>query len=248
MVLPSQDRRISQSHSFLEKYFERRDSPFLTIEANTPYLKECFFRLRHDAFVKDTRSLKNIEPHPIYKDCDVDIYDENAFHFLTTFRPLDIFIGGIRLIRPTPKYRRLTFPSAEFSDPLHNFVEAVGAENCLELSRFMLSKSRMQFVDEHTQDKALANASPFAPTIGFLIQKIYQVAQDQKASYLITSLDAYLIRIFRQMHIEFISVGHAIPELGNLHPCYLDIEKSLKTLASKNPKLYYFLTEEAIQE
>ena len=172
MTLPNSERRAFESQDFLDNYFERRGGLYYTIEAETPFLKECFYRIRADAFVKDEFKHKSVYKSQFDQRCEMDEYDKSALHFLTIFRPYDMFVGGVRLILPSQnKYKKMTFPSMEVSQALSNFINSVGVENCMELSRFILSERRMSIVEGYdgTPDENVCSA--YAPTILYLIQK-----------------------------------------------------------------------------
>jgi len=238
----NRDRRFSIDKSFLESHFERRGELFKTITADHPHLKDCFYRIRGQAFVSDRRIItKDPVKNPIL---EKDEYDDHSIHCLTLFKPLDLFIGGMRIIKPSsPRGYKKSLPSADLSPALRNFVDSMGIDVCIEVSRFLLSRERVELMNHYMSEKNINHHEEtiYASKLMYLIKKMHKVIDETGSLYAIASMEASLIRILKKMDLEFIPVGPAINYFGTIHPCYIDITKCAKILEERNPKIYNFL-------
>ena len=96
------DRRKQKNHRFTCEHYERRNYPYELVHVDTPYLFNIFAKLRHQVYIEEER----IPPAEIstikstISNLEIDEHDEHSDHYLLIFRPLDLYIGGIRLILP----------------------------------------------------------------------------------------------------------------------------------------------------
>ncbi|MCA0370280.1 MAG: hypothetical protein LCH26_04155 [Proteobacteria bacterium] len=240
------ERRRKQLDAFWGAHFERRGALFETTLAKTPQEKEAFYRLRAGAFARDVYILFG---DALQRDMDTkgvkDVFDEEATHYLTHFKPTGDLIGGIRFVAPRPFLENPhAFPSTLCSPELAAFVEKVGAPNCLEVSRFLMDREGAERVEGylHKFHKEISEKSP--PKLLYFIADAYRICQSQGVSYLIGSFDKHLLAILRLVGIATKTVGPPLKAFDQLQPFYIDVARVMKSLQKANPRVYHFLLEE----
>ena len=240
------ERRRKQMEAFWDHHFERRGALFETREAVSAQDREAFYKLRAGAFARDVYilfgdpSLRNETSKGVK-----DLFDEDAAHFLTRFKPTGELIGGIRFVEARPFIENPhAFPSTLCSPELAAFVDKVGAQNCLEVSRFLMDREGAERVEGYLNKyhKEVSKLSP--PKLLYFIAEAYKICQRKGASYLIGSFDAHLLSILRIVGITTKAVGAPLKAFDLLQPFYIDVERVMKTLKKANPRVYNFLLEE----
>lgn len=234
------ERRVREDLLFLNHHFERRGALFYTFEAETETDKEIFYKIRSDAFVKDVHIIS--EANTLESSALKDIYDDHAFHFLTLFKPLKLVIGGIRFVRPLSlDLEHSSFPSAEFSPSLKEFIKRVHPANCLEVSRFLVSKHNAPFISNYIKNTDSYHEELYPDKILYLMNMSYKLCQEHKVQYLIGSFDLYLIHILKKMGIPIKKIGTPLRTFGPVYPFYIDIKESMRMLEGLNTKVFHFL-------
>lgn len=241
-IVNHHDRRIMENTSFLEGHFERRGQLFHTVQAKTLFDRECFYKLRREALVKDLHITVETSPP---EDAGIkDVYDDNALHFLHYFQPLHLIVGGIRFVRPTLHVGNyISFPSARIFPSVKEFIDQVDPLNCLEVSRFMVSEMNAHRMSAHLESLHYeAQEHLYPPKILYLLEMVYKVAREHNAHYLIGSFEAYLIRILKRMNLVINPLEKPQSKFHDLQPFYIPIEETMSHLEKKNPRIFHFLT------
>jgi N-acyl amino acid synthase of PEP-CTERM/exosortase system len=241
-LILEQNRRLYTDAGYTDHFFERRDSFFKTMEANTEAEKEFFYQIRSDAFAKD---LYILHDGASQNELSLkDSYDDTAIHFLTHFLPLKLVIGGMRFVCPIHHRGQDHFPSTEKSAALADFVAEKKITSCLEISRFMLSQKAVITMDDFFQkNPSYAVPHDHPPQLLYLIQSLFEVCCERKTSYVIGSFDMYLIRILKLVvGLEIEILGEAVYEDTTLHPFYIDVSRNIDVVREKNPRVFQFLT------
>lgn len=243
----AQDRREGKitSEDFLDNHYERRGSPYEVILCDSPVLEKQFAQLRYKVFC---------EEHPEYAQTynidqtETDEYDGRSIKMLLVFRPLQMVVGGARVILPDKTMPFVGLPCIQHPDSYFHADMPFNIHYAAEISRFMLSKLRLKVVREFLNasfDKD--ELTKFASPILYLIKGLYQIAQVNNIHNYCAMLEPSLIRIIKSAGVCVYEYGDHVECHGKRQPIVIDLISLLSYMSNVNMKNANFLDDESRQ-
>ena len=241
-TLVYKDRRIKNDSSYHLEHWDKRNDHYELVRVDTPHLLKIFGKLRHEVYIEEERmpvkelstivsSIDNIE---------LDEYDDFSEHFLLNFKPLDLFIGGVRLILPDASKPLFGIRPLQLSKDL---LKAIGEENAsktFEISRILISKERLRIAQNKL--KAMKRPTQILP-IMHLFKPIYWAYKEKKLLYAAIISKKSLIKRLKAEGLHTISIGSEIQYNGSIQPSFLNLNSEYKRLLLENPMLLEFLAQ-----
>ncbi len=121
---------------------------FDVVHTDTPELKEQSHRLRYQVFCCEKEGYENPDDHP--DGMETDRYDERADSVLLVYKPQNISIGTLRVIKPDPDDPYNSFPIQSLCD-IADLENKQRIMSSCEFSRFCISKELRLFIWEDVQ-------------------------------------------------------------------------------------------------
>ncbi len=244
-LLMTSDRRKEKNDSFIKGHYERRNDPYALIHVDSPHLFHIFGRLRHQVYIEEGRiprkeistiksSISNIE---------VDEHDEHSEHYLLVFRPLDLYVGGIRLIFPDPTKEFGGIRPLQLSKKL---LMAIGEENInktFEISRLLISKNRFKLVKNVLLDMGYEENEAHPSPILHLLKPVLLAYLSDGLRYGSLISKKGLLKIINSFGITPITIEEKIQYNGIVYPSFIDIEQQINKLKTRNPKILDFFND-----
>ncbi|MCB1782497.1 MAG: PEP-CTERM/exosortase system-associated acyltransferase [Alphaproteobacteria bacterium] len=119
---------------------------FDVVHADTKELKDEAHRIRYQVFCNEHDHYENPESHP--DGLESDPYDKRAEHALLMYKPLDLAIGTVRVIRHDEGNWQKSFPLQGICDS-HYLHDYTYVKNACEFSRLCISSERRLIMKKH---------------------------------------------------------------------------------------------------
>lgn len=234
-----EDRRKEiQENDYTIDHYERRADNYFTIKATTPDLNKIFYQLRHIVYCEEHPEFN--EHQHIDKE-ESDQFDAHSINYLLFYKPLHMVVGGVRLILPMDNENGCGLPSVQLENSpfLKDFPYDLGKMG--ELSRFLISKQRMELVNKHQE---IPNKFPLysLPAL-HLIRCVFEECSAYKFDGFIATLTPMLIRGAKQHGVNLWEHGEPVKYHGTRQGAYLLIKESLDWMKQNNIKNYQFFKE-----
>jgi len=170
------DRRantLSQTQFLLENY-ERRGEVYETVICDSPTLDRIFAHLRYKVLC---------EEHPEFcQDHNVDLtetdaYDNRSVKFLLIFKPLQMVVGGARIIMPDHNTDFHGLPCIEHEQSYFHTHLPFDINQSAEISRFILSRHRLKVARDYMKNYQPDFQDQLFPSpIEYLIWILFMIA------------------------------------------------------------------------
>lgn len=236
--IPDVKERVNNGGEYLQSHFERRNSIYELIPANTPELKKIFYEIRYLVYCTEYGFIKK---NP-YTKVETDKYDEASSAFLLFYTPLHMAIGGIRLVLPDLSKENFGLPilDAENSPFLKVFNHDIS--KFAEISRFLLSKTRLDLITKHEGHQ---HDYPLYPSpLHYITRSMFVVCQKHELDGFIAAMSPLFIRLARRMGLILNLVGEPFEYYGLQRQCVYFLVKDYAEWAPKNDtKSYNFIND-----
>lgn len=239
------DRRKKIIPSYTETHFERRDEPFELIDVETPYLLKKFGKLRHQVYLEENRLSKEkfTSIQSSVDEIELDEYDDHSKHYLLNFRPLDLFVGGIRLIMPDNKKQFCGVRPFQLCPELEKKIGCENICNSFEISRLLLSKERLKLATDYLKNN---NKSLKTSPLLHLFKPVYTAYAQENLRFATLITGKGILKILSQVGFSPITVGPEIEYNGIVQPAYIDLENEYKKFSLKDQKLLDFFSQNTL--
>lgn len=238
-----QEQRVHKNSDFLNDHYDRRNDPFEIVIVDNIHLLKVFGKLRHQVYIEEERispdDISNINSS--LQKIELDEHDDHSLHYLLYFRPLDMPVGGLRLLMPNPNLPFFGIRPLELSPDLLNAISPNNIPKSFEVSRFIFSKDRFKIVKDYLSK---ANIQPQGPeALLHLFKPIYNVYQMHGLTFATFICKKSLIRLLEHVGINVQAAGQEIQYNGSVQPAFINIKESIETIKEDNMKLYNFLQD-----
>ncbi len=238
-----QDRREGKitSDEFIESHYERRGSPYEAILCDSPSLEKQFAQLRYKVFC---------EEHPEYQQehnidqTETDEFDGQSVQVLLLFRPLQMVIGGVRVIIPDPEKTGMGLPCLIHPDSPFKDSRPFDIVRTGEISRFMISRERFKLVREYCSGMPDLEIEKYPTPVMYLIKQLYDIGLFYNLNGYCALLEPALIRIVNSVGIKFEKHGDPVDWHGKRHAVHANIDEQLELLKNDNTKARNFFTQD----
>lgn len=235
------DRRLNKNlcEEYLNDHYERRGGLYEVIICDGPALELQFAQLRYKVFC---------EEHPEFNQTyninqtETDEYDDHSINLLLVFKPLQMIVGGVRVI--FPDHDKIAHGLACIKHPQSFFHKEfpVDIYHTAEISRLMLSRLRLKIVRQY-----LAQLDPVFDETNHpnatlcLFRGLYQLAKMSDLTTYCAMLELPLIRISRAAGVPIELYGEPIEHHGKRQPIIIDLIALLGNMektSMKNAQLF----------
>jgi N-acyl amino acid synthase of PEP-CTERM/exosortase system len=203
--------------------------------ADTELLRQQAFRLRHQVYCVEN----DFEPR-CADGIETDSYDARAPHALLFHRAADEPIGTVRLVLPEDSAAAGTLPIHRIcaSDVLARAGLPIDATT--EISRFALSRERLQKLQQMTGPDEMRHVLSFA-SLG-LLAAMRQIARAHGMTHFAAIMEPSLRRRLSILGLPMIEMGDPVNHHGLRVPCYTRIDQLEMQLKRLRPDLFPVLT------
>ncbi len=239
-----QDRRegMMTSEEFLESHYERRGSPYEVILCDSPMLDKQFSQLRYKVFC---------EEHPEYQQeynidqTETDEFDQQSLRVLLIFRPLQMIIGGMRVIVPDANKNGMGLPCLIHPESPFQISTPFQTESTGEISRFMISRERFKLVRDYYLKVSNSTLEEYPTPIMYLIKQLFDIGVLYNLNGYCAMLEPALIRIVNSVGINFKQYGTPVDCHGKRHVVYVNRDEQLELLRHNNLKARNFFIHDS---
>ncbi len=237
-----QDRRDSDVHvdGFLRNNFDRRDSPFETILCESDSLDKQFSQLRYKVFC---------EEHPEYNQSynidqtETDEFDSRSISVLLLFKPLQMIIGGMRVIVPDANKEGVGLPCLIHPDSPFRLNPPFDPIRTGEISRFMVSRERVKIIRDYAKNNLGLDLDKYPSFVMFLSKRLCDISKLYGLDGYCAMLSPGLLRIINSSGIRFSLYGEPVEWHGQRQTVYLNVQEQLTLLQTENIKIRNFLID-----
>lgn len=234
-------RKDNDSIDYCENKYERRGNLYSTIKVDSISLSRIFHELRYSVYC---------EEHPEFDlkhkidNTEYDTYDDNSSAFLLLYRPLHMFLGGVRLIYPKQDEPIAKLPFIHAID--NNIAEKIldNIDRCAEISRFLISNKRLHFLHKKCDfDQKFINRH-YGSHIIHIFKEIFIEAYLNKIEYIYAILPKSFMHISNKEGLNWIPIGPEITHHGaKRFPAYVKTDSILDDFKKTNLKNYNFYND-----
>ena len=212
------------------------DRYFQVLMAVTPDLLDQVYALRYQVYCVE-HHFEDPANHPDGRESDC--HDIRSQHIALLYRPTGEMIGTVRLILPASVTgSQLPLLSLVGPDALAAF-QLYPLDQMGEISRYVVSKSfrrrkgEDEFPDVGFAELIAENDRRLMPhlTLG-LIQSLLQLGVSRNIPYFCACMRPALLRLLRQLGLEFQAIGPLIDHHGLRQPCVAAVEDLIAGLKS----------------
>lgn len=237
----TKDRRKNKVDS-INSLVDRRQNPFTIIPANSRLLKKIYYELRHTCYITENRV--SFEDEVTLDKIETDQYDRHSKQFLLFYKPLHLFIGGLRIIIPNTKLPFLDLPTVAKSQKIKNIIPKEDRDLSAEVSRFFISKERSKICMTHIRQETPTDLKTILNhKFMTLMSPCFNILTDYNLKYFIFSMERSLIKILQQHKLNVIDLSETIRHHGEVKIAYLNLREAKNLLTEKNPTLLQFFTQ-----
>lgn len=203
--------------------------------ADTDPLLEQAYRLRHQVYCVEN-AFEPRQPDGI----ETDGFDDRAPHALLFHRAAEEPLGTVRLVLPVSGSTVGTLPIHAVCP--HELFDEVGLPlaGTAEISRFALSRQRLQELQRATGPEESRHVLPFA-CLG-LIAALRQIARAHDITHTVAVMEPSLRRRLSMIGLPMIEMGNPVNHHGVRVPCYTRIDQLEMRLKRLRPDLWPVLT------
>lgn len=200
---------------------------FRVLAADTPALREKVFRLRYQVYCVEN-AYEDPAGHP--DGLERDAYDGHAAHSLMVDRFSGVSVGAVRIVLPRPGALDRSFPVQQvcLDRRLHD-PALLPLDRYAEVSRFCISKAYRQRHQVGQAKLGLIRAA-----IGMTIQ--------HGLTHWCAVMEPWLLRLLRQLGIEFDPVGPLVDYHGRRQPCVVSLHAMLERVWQERPDVWMAIT------
>lgn len=203
--------------------------------ADTEPLRQQAFRLRHQVYCVEN----DFEPRRA-GGIETDSFDARAPHALLFHRAADEPIGTVRLVLPEPEAKTGTLPIHGVCAPDLFTRAGLPVGTTTEISRFALSRARLQKLQEATGPDETRHVLSFA-SLG-LLAAMRQIARAHGMTHFAAIMEPSLRRRLSILGLPMIEMGNPVNHHGVRVPCYTRIDQLEMQLKRLRPDLFPVLT------
>ena len=233
-------------HSLDSSLLARHNQYFSTVLADSAALRETAHSLRYQVYCLE-RKFENADEHP--NGLETDDYDSHSIHGVLLHRPTHGAIGSVRMILPEesagdsfPVAGLLRHSSLELSD-------YVNLDECIEVSRFAISKEFRRRKSDEVATSALTRADALRQTnLAFLsmLQFVLRESVKRKVMFWTAVMEPKFLRLLERMGICYTSVGPMVVHHGIRQPCYCYLPDMVENARRMHPECWEVLTDGGI--
>ncbi|MCB1721869.1 MAG: PEP-CTERM/exosortase system-associated acyltransferase [Rhodospirillales bacterium] len=157
-VSVTHDKQKNSDH-FFNLFYKLFD----VIHADTPALIDEAHRIRYKVFCLENEGYEDASVHK--NGMEKDEFDERAEHALLVYKPEDLLIGTVRIIKPDPDNWQHSFPLQDLCNSPFLQDEELVKKSC-EVSRFCISnelreimKDRLRLREKFTSKTTLTHSA-----------------------------------------------------------------------------------------
>ena len=121
---------------------------FDVVHADTPELKQEAHRIRYQVFCLENEGYEDPAAHP--DGMERDEFDDNADHALLIYKPMNLAIGAVRVIKANEENWQKSFPLQSLCDSRYLHDE-LSVKNSCEFSRLCISKERRNLIKQEAK-------------------------------------------------------------------------------------------------
>lgn len=159
---------------------------------------------------------------------EYDEFDQHSRHVALLNRETDELVGTARMVLPSSKPLHPRFPMQQVCDSV--LMDVLPRENCVEISRFAISKQRRSI-----RSAALMRLG--------LVQGLVRLSHEMGITHWCAVMEPTLLRLLRMTSIYFHPLGPLVDYHGLRQPCFNRLDNLLDTVAEERPELWNYLTE-----
>lgn len=231
-----QDRREGKitSDEFIESHYERRGSPYEAILCDSPMLDRQFAQLRYKVFC---------EEHPEYQQehnidqTETDEFDDRSVKLLLVFRPLQMIVGGTRIILPDHSLEHFGLPCIQHPDSFFHTHTPFDVNHSAEISRFMISRLRLKVAKEYLDNVVPKEIqTQFPNPILSLFRGLYQLAKTNNIDDYCAMLEPSLVRIVNASGVNVDVFGDPVDCHGKRQTVVINLIRLLDHMVQTNIK------------
>jgi len=226
---------------------------FEVVPADTPELLEEVFRLRYQVYCLETK----FEDSSNFSDgLERDEFDERSVHGLLRHRRSGIYAGTVRLVLPDPGNLASLPLHGVTNHPLFYDNNRFAPSKVAEVSRFAISKSFRQRLDEFQSPSAAGSFDPERErqykeqelkvlphiVLGLFISML-QLSRDLGIQEWFCVMEKALVRLLDRYSLHFEPVGPAVEYHGLRQPCVANIDEFLLRAKAERPEIWELITE-----
>jgi N-acyl amino acid synthase of PEP-CTERM/exosortase system len=230
-------------HSLEGSLLARHNQYFSTVLAESVALRETAHGLRFQVYCLE-RQFENAAEHP--NGLETDEYDTHSIQGVLFHRPTQGAIGSVRMILPEdsadnsfPVATLLRQSSLELSD-------YVNLAQCIEVSRFAISKEFRRRKSDEVAASALTRADALRQTnLAFLsmLQFVLRESVRRKMLFWTAVMEPKFLRLLERMGICYTPVGPMVVHHGIRQPCYCYLPDMLENALRAHPECWEVLTD-----
>lgn len=203
--------------------------------ADTDSLRQQAFRLRHQVYCVENA----FEPRRA-DGIETDSFDTRAPHALLFHRAAAEPIGTVRLVLPEHGARTGTLPVHGICAADMLMQAGLPIATTTEISRFALSRDRLQKLQQTTGPDETRHVLSFA-SLG-LLAAMRQIARAHGMTHFAAIMEPSLRRRLSILGLPMIEMGNPVNHHGVRVPCYTRIDQLEMRLKRLRPDLFPVLT------
>lgn len=233
------NRRKNSEFLYTQDRYERRGDDYLIISATTAELRKIFNQIRYLSYCEEHPEFE--QNHNIDK-TESDEHEGHSIYFLLMYKPLQMFVGGTRVILPIPDDEWCGLPAVQYNNSpfQENFPHKL--TKMAEVSRFIILKNRMKIVRGSQTD--VVDMSFFAEPFRHLVGCVFKVCKEYSLDGFIAILEEFLFKRSNKLFgVGLTKHGDPIEHHGIRQGGYLLIDDLLEKLKQIEPKNYHLLMD-----
>jgi len=216
---------------------------FAVVRADTPALRDAFFRLRYNVYCLEN-DFENPADFPDGR--ETDSFDEHSLHAALIHRPSRSLMGGVRLISPGLDGGRELPVQGLVGPQERRILEAFPARYTAEISRYTVSRLFRRRAGEHDFPDVTpydwtgaAEYRRILPNITLgLMRAVLGYCAERDIRFLFATMAPPLLRLLDRFGLHFEPLGECVHFHGLRQPCYARYTDLLAGLRSRRSDFY----------
>jgi N-acyl amino acid synthase of PEP-CTERM/exosortase system len=236
------ERRANQREHGGEQHYERRGSPYEVIVSDSPALDRQFFQLRYKVFCEEHPEFSldhNIER------IETDEFDRRSVKILLIFRPLQMVIGGARVIMPDHRLPHYGLPCIQHPDSYFNADLPFDIKHFAEISRFMLSRSRIKIAKKYLGEiMSDAEIMRYPNPVLYLLKAFYSLAKMNDIHDYGAMVEPALIRMIQSIGVDLDIYSDILEYHGKRQVIVINSSELSDRVTISNEKNIHFIVSD----
>ena len=194
------------------------------LSADTPELVRAAHRLRHQVFCVELGFKAG------QNGLEMDEFDSRSRHVVLQQRQTGRVLGTVRLVLPSRKAPRDSFPVQRFCPSF--VLPPIPTPTTAEISRFTISRERFGLSPAAVPLMRLA-----------LFRGILKLSREAGLTHWLAVMEPRLLRLLRSTAVHFQPVGPLVEYHGMRQPAYANIDSLLSRGKYEQPQIWDFITD-----